>query len=361
MTASLDSLQKHFKIHSGRFREVEVNLCAVVRDEMFLMPAFFEHYRRLGVEQFVILDDKSQDGTLDFLSNQADCVVLSSDLRYGQHIDVVYPDGSVAKNQRAGPILKSVMGRTFLRNRYALFVDGDEFLILSEGLSKLGEVFSTLRANHVRSLAANMVEFYPRSLESLEDDAAPKSFTDLIALYPYFDAVPLLQMRPGKRPITIAGSATYRLFDTINPKVMGPLSRLRALLGIAKSRKIPNADKTPILLWGDDVWIRGGHSANIAPTSKALLVLAHFKLTHDFAQKVQRAVEWKAHCRRAERYSMFDLTLNRIRGRNKDFLCASTQKFTGPAQLVDCGLLKWELTDKGEQDYLKLNSSDLPE
>lgn len=43
---------------------------AVVRNELNRMKVFFEHYRKLGVNQFVILDNGSTDGTLEFLSEQ---------------------------------------------------------------------------------------------------------------------------------------------------------------------------------------------------------------------------------------------------------------------------------------------------
>ena len=40
-------------------------VCAIVHDEMFFLPAFLAHYRRLGADRFVILDDASTDGTAD--------------------------------------------------------------------------------------------------------------------------------------------------------------------------------------------------------------------------------------------------------------------------------------------------------
>lgn len=48
----------------------EPTVFAVVRNELERMKVFFQHYRRLGVNQFVILDNGSDDGTLEFLSKQ---------------------------------------------------------------------------------------------------------------------------------------------------------------------------------------------------------------------------------------------------------------------------------------------------
>lgn len=42
----------------------------VVRNELARMKVFFEHYRQMGVERFVILDNGSDDGTLEWLVQQ---------------------------------------------------------------------------------------------------------------------------------------------------------------------------------------------------------------------------------------------------------------------------------------------------
>lgn len=45
-------------------------IISVVRNELERMKIFFQHYRTLGVKQFVILDNGSDDGTLEYLSQQ---------------------------------------------------------------------------------------------------------------------------------------------------------------------------------------------------------------------------------------------------------------------------------------------------
>lgn len=42
----------------------------VVKNELKRMKAFFQHYRKLGVNQFVVLDNGSNDGTLEYLMEQ---------------------------------------------------------------------------------------------------------------------------------------------------------------------------------------------------------------------------------------------------------------------------------------------------
>src|SRR5688500_9282519 len=75
-------------VKHGTVKNHEVNLYAIVRNEMFFLPAFFDHYRGLGVEQFIILDDKSDDGTSEFLLSQTDCVVLTTGAAFGEQVTV---------------------------------------------------------------------------------------------------------------------------------------------------------------------------------------------------------------------------------------------------------------------------------
>ena len=45
----------------------DILLVCVLKDEMYFLPEFLAHYRALGVEHFVFLDDASTDGTTVFL------------------------------------------------------------------------------------------------------------------------------------------------------------------------------------------------------------------------------------------------------------------------------------------------------
>ena len=48
----------------------EPTVLAVVRDEKERIKLFFQHYRKLGVKQFVFIDNGSTDGTLEWISQQ---------------------------------------------------------------------------------------------------------------------------------------------------------------------------------------------------------------------------------------------------------------------------------------------------
>ena len=42
----------------------------VVKDELDRMKLFMEHYRNLGVKQFIVVDNNSTDGTREFVAKQ---------------------------------------------------------------------------------------------------------------------------------------------------------------------------------------------------------------------------------------------------------------------------------------------------
>ncbi len=45
---------------------------STIRNEMARLPHFLDHYRALGVGQFLIVDNASDDGTADYLAAQPD-------------------------------------------------------------------------------------------------------------------------------------------------------------------------------------------------------------------------------------------------------------------------------------------------
>ncbi len=61
--------------------ENPVAIC-VVKNDLMRMKLFLKYYRNLGVKQFAILDDHSDDGTFEFLSEQSDVMLFTTDKGY---------------------------------------------------------------------------------------------------------------------------------------------------------------------------------------------------------------------------------------------------------------------------------------
>lgn len=85
-----------------------------MKNEIVLLPAFLDHHRSLGVEQFLVLVDYSDDGTLELLLTQSDVVVLTSDIKFGDFINVSILDRfGFTHEDHAGKILKEVITQNF--------------------------------------------------------------------------------------------------------------------------------------------------------------------------------------------------------------------------------------------------------
>ena len=102
-------------------------VCAIVHDEMFFLPAFLDHYRRLGADRFVILDDASTDGTMASLAAQPDVMMVGSRIRYFEQ--VAYPPEMLARirETRAVRLWRDQMLDQYCAGQWAVVVDPDVF------------------------------------------------------------------------------------------------------------------------------------------------------------------------------------------------------------------------------------------
>src|SRR5262249_17805756 len=342
------NFRNHVRIESGRFRDVEANLYTIVREEMFFLEAFLDHYRRLGVEQFLFLDDSSTDGTGEFLSRQLDCLVLSSDLSFGEPIAAGNGRGGI-RIARAGTVLKRIIPQKYLKNKYALYVDADEFLILPEDIADIRTAIGVLERNMVACVAASLVDFYPQRLADLDLDIRARSLEELLDHYPYYDATPLVDLVQDDWPKQLGEGASKRLFREHGIKDLPPvLSKLPEAVVRFLPAPTPRSAwlKTPLVKWDDATWLEGSHYANVPPTPRVLLAIAHFKFTFDLQRRTEQALERKSHSRGGRKYFHYQLLLETMRCRGSDFTGPATAKFSSPADLAAHGLLKWDFPRK---------------
>lgn len=126
----------------------DLPLVCTVRNAAAFLPAFLEHYRRLGVTRFIVVDDRSDDGTAELLGAQADVDLYRSNVTYAQ---AMY--GRIWRDQ-----LYTLNGR----GRWYVNVDADEFLLFPgcETRSLHDFIADLTRAGRLRALAP-MLDLYP--------------------------------------------------------------------------------------------------------------------------------------------------------------------------------------------------------
>ncbi|TNF19511.1 MAG: glycosyltransferase family 2 protein [Rhodobacteraceae bacterium] len=335
------------RVASGQVDPDRLTLFSTMRNEMGFLPAFLAHYRAIGFEQFLIIDDGSDDGSFDYLAAQPDCVVVHTSLPYGAPLTYRDPDGT-RQQTRAGVYYKIALPHLFCDGAYVAYVDADEFLFLPPGVTSIVEVVERLRAAGAASAVASVVEFFPARVADLSG-ALPQSFAGLLAAYPHFQAEPLVRLVPGQQPELLGRSKTARLFKTfdISPKV--ERKGLQRLYLSSKARKAQQFQKsprhkTPLLLRSKDSRLTGTHNANLPPSSEVLLTIAHFVFTAQFADKIARARAWGAHANAAAKYRYYAELLDRMQARDGSFLDENSVEFRDVQQFIDCGLMVYPST-----------------
>lgn len=91
----------------------DISLICIVKNDFCRVRALIKHYRGLGIQHFIMLDDNSTDGTKEFLLAQSDVDLWSSDSGY-----------TTSMRQAWVSRLIDIYGF----NRWYLVVDSDEFL-----------------------------------------------------------------------------------------------------------------------------------------------------------------------------------------------------------------------------------------
>jgi hypothetical protein len=76
----LRALRKSRELHPVQNRTHSITpgaqlLFCTLRDELVRLPYFYEYYRKLGIDHFLMVDNGSQDGTREFLADQPDTSV----------------------------------------------------------------------------------------------------------------------------------------------------------------------------------------------------------------------------------------------------------------------------------------------
>ena len=109
---------KKSKLVPGAF-----SLFAIVKNESYLLPHFFSHYRKLGIQTFVIYDDHSTDGSQEFLLAQHDCFLITSEHAFG----TVVSQNSAGIPIKFGQLIKRRIPQTLIPKDWILVVYADEF------------------------------------------------------------------------------------------------------------------------------------------------------------------------------------------------------------------------------------------
>ncbi|MFT4150620.1 MAG: glycosyltransferase family 2 protein [Paracoccaceae bacterium] len=200
---------------TGAIRPEDILAALTVRNELARLPHFLDHYRRLGVGHFLIVDNGSTDGTTAYLRGQPDVSLWLTEASY--------------KLSRFGLDWLTWIMIRHAHDHWCLTLDADEILIYPYWETRdLRALTARLEAQGRDSMGAVMLDLYPRDRLSSGDFAGG----DPLQALQWFDSGNLsVQVQPGLRNLWIQGGPRSRLFFADEP------------------RKGPTLNKVPLVRW----------------------------------------------------------------------------------------------------------------
>lgn len=287
-----DRLQIRYLRKSTRRRTGPV-VFSIMRDERYHLPFFLDHYRNLGVADFLIYDDSSSDGTREMLLAQEDVSVITSDIAWGAKVE---------GEKRWTTVLKQTVPNAIIKKGWAIVADADEYLLLPDGLKNIIELVRFMEAQGNICAAASMVDFYPQRLSArlYPRDMPPMSQCR------YFDKGSLFDWPPGQlEPQQHFAGIRARLLRMLEQH---QAEEYRRIFG-AKGAKLAKTWKIPLISCGAGAVVWNQHDGNVAPAENIRLAIAHHKFTPDLDEKISYALESKSYFGASEEYVFLQAAL----------------------------------------------------
>ena len=146
----------------------DVTLFAVVRDELHNIAEFLAHHRRIGINQFVIVDNMSTDGVDAYLRDQPDVTLYRTRDKYGLAKSGMRWINALIERHGAGG--------------WCVHADADEALIYPGWeTTPIQRLIAYLDSVGAEAMAAFMLDVYPERLISA--DGRPATHHDCL----YYD------------------------------------------------------------------------------------------------------------------------------------------------------------------------------
>ncbi|MFN3275212.1 MAG: glycosyltransferase family 2 protein [Paracoccus sp. (in: a-proteobacteria)] len=182
-----------------------------IRNEALRLPEFLAHYRGLGVDHFLIVDNDSDDGSTEYLAAQPDVSLWHC--------------GDSYRAARFGIDWAGALLWRYGHRHWCLTVDADELLIYPGHDGRdLHALTAYLDAQGVAGLGALMLDLYPQGPLGTADAPEGAALTDRL---PWFDAGPHRSRRMmPRRNLWVQGGVRDRAFFADRPQRAPTLNKL---------------------------------------------------------------------------------------------------------------------------------------
>lgn len=279
---------------------------------MLRLPYFLEHYRRLGITNFLIVDNASDDGSAEFLAGQPDVSLWTTAHSY--------------RLARFGMDWLGWLQWQFGHGHWCLTVDADELLVYPDSETKdLAKLTTWLDQQGVQSFGALMLDMYPKGPVADVVYQLGQSPTDVLC---WFDAANYRhRTHPVYGNLWIQGGVRDRMFFLDEPE------------------KAPTLSKIPLVRWHwRNVYVssthqmlprRLNHVFDLETQDKVTGVLLHTKFLPNIAAKSAEEINRAQHFENSAAYVDYHRALTE----NPVLWCTESYLYKDAQQLIDLGLM----------------------
>ena len=297
---------------TSQIRPDHILLFSTLRNERIRLPFFLQYYRDLGVNHFVFVDNGSDDGSREYLSQQPDVSLWQSDASY--------------KRARFGSDWMNWLLMKYGHGHWTLCVDPDEFFVYPFCDTRpLRALTDWLDASSIKSFSAMLLDMYPKGPI---DAQTYQEGQDPFEIAQYFDSGNYTISRNRRfGNLWIQGGPRARTFFAGLPE------------------RAPALNKIPLVRWHRDyAYVSSTHmllprGLNLVYDEwggeKASGCLLHAKFIDTFPAKAEEEMERRQHYANSHEYRAYRAGL----ARQPDLWCRWSEKYINWRQLEILGLM----------------------
>ncbi|MEO9874996.1 MAG: glycosyltransferase family 2 protein [Anderseniella sp.] len=286
----------------------------VMKNERLRIEDFLNHYRELDVSGFVLIDNGSTDGTLEYALEQPDCTVFSTTSSY-------------SASGFGSQWINAAVDMCGLGNRWLVVADLDELLVYDQcEKCSLADLAGLLNGADLDALPCLMLDMY--------DDGDPRN-----------------RYVPGRRMIDASPMFDATGYGREQPSLLNSLlpSTALAIKGGPRARTmfdqtdagnmLPYLHKVPFMKWTPGAGMRTSHEVdpiirNFSPLRGALL---HFKFLNNAALTNKDRLRDLDHWNNNQQQSKYFDNLGETAG--KTFMFEGSQRYVSSQSLADHDLI----------------------
>jgi len=230
-----------------------------IRNEILRLPFFLEYHRNLGVDQFFVMDNGSDDGTREYVLEQPDCHCF-------------HTEGSHFANNVKPPNWTNTLLNVFGEGQWCVAMDADELLVYPDCESvNLAGFCKYLDRSGTGAFEASMIDMY---CDGPIADAHYESGQKFMDAAPYFDP------EPGTVKQNFGGYPQYQMFGGVRERVFWK--------GRFKQTQPPCLTKVPLVKWQRGMhYFVAQHTISPVGFSELKGALLHFKFHTGFEDKTE--------------------------------------------------------------------------